>query len=106
MIPFPLAEGEAFGRGRWCTFSRLMDLDNVRPRLALLTWQRYVTAAWRVHVPATGVWDASCTQAVFKIQGSVGIPPSGVLDAETWLATWEGHSSGQAPEGHSVPDSS
>lgn len=88
MIGFPLAEGEAFGRGAWAHIPSYIDVSALRSRMALVSWQRYVASSWRLNVRVTGRWDATCTQAVLEIQRACHIPLSGVLDTETWEATW------------------
>lgn len=99
MIPFPLGEGEAFGRGVWAVSrANNLDLSEVRPRLALLTWQRYISAAWRLELRHDGLWSGPCREAALAVQRVCGIPPSGVLDAETWEASWNTVRHGQSAE--------
>lgn len=90
MIPFPLGEGEAFGRGEWAVSrAHHFEVKDVRPRLALLAWQRYIRSAWGLDVRPDGLWSGLCRDACLFVQRTAGIPPSGTLDEESWEATWK-----------------
>lgn len=74
-------------------FPRCPDLTPGGPvlaqaTLALLAWQRHVKANLRIDLDITGKLDFRTSRAVAEIQRRAGIPPSGILDTETWEATY------------------
>lgn len=91
---FPLPEGHAFGPTSDPTHHNGRGEDNL-DGLHLARAQRRLRTLWgETGIDPHGLYDGPTQEAVAHIQHVSGLPPTGWLDAETWLVIFQGPQDG------------
>lgn len=97
-MDFPLPAGHVFGPSPQLPQQHQGD-ENLNLFNAMVEWQRAYNLRVDRDLPITGKFDGPTQRACTTLQRELGLPMTGVLDADTWAAVWtvEGPLPGRVP---------